>query len=303
MRMTEQSEVTGKPYPLVLVLEAAGLSSAGWYRRSVGLPAGSAPQGRRGPKPLVPDTELLEAIREDLSGSHFHSEGHKKVLARLRRKGLKIGRKRVLRLMRDNGLLAPVRSKADGSSRKHDGVIRTERPNQMWGTDGKQFWTRDDGMCWFFGVVDHCTDEILAHHEAKYGSRFAALEPVKEAIKREIGALGKDIAKGTGLALRRDHGTQYDSHDFQREVKYLGLTQSPAFVRSPECNGIIERFHRILQEQVFDVYGFENLAEARRVISEFIEHYNREWLIGRHGYQSPREYRSQLAQNYFLKSA
>lgn len=302
MRRTETSDHTGERYPLRLILQVAGLSSAAWYRRPAGFPPGAAPALRRGPKPLIPDDELLRAIREDLSASHFHSEGHKKVLARLRRKGLKIGRKRVLRLMREHELLAPVRPKTDGSSRAHDGVIRTERPNQMWGTDGKQFWTKEDGMCWFFGVIDHCTDEILAHHEAKYGSRWAALEPVKEAIKREIGPLAKHVAAGTGLALRRDHGSQYDSDDFQREVKFLGLAQSPSFVRSPECNGIIERFNRILQEQVFDLYVFENLAEARRVISEFIERYNNDWLIERHGYKSPREYRNQ-SQNYFLKSA
>ncbi len=154
----------------------------------------------------------------------------------------------------------------------------------------------------FFGVIDHCNDEILAHHEAKIGDRFAALEPVKEAIRREFGAVGKDIAKGTGLALRRDHGSQYDSYDFRSEVTYLGVIHSPAFVRSPECNGIIERFHRTLQEQVFDVHCFENLAEARAVISEFIERYNEHWLIGRLGYRSPREYRNQT-QNFLLKSA
>jgi len=224
------------------------------------------------------------------------------VLARLRRNGLKIGRKRVLRLMRDNELLAPVRPKSNGSSRPHDGVIRTQTPNQMWGTDGNQFWTRTEGACWFFGVIDHSNDEILAHHQAKIGDRFATLEPVKQAIKREFGAAGKGIAEGTGLALRRDHGSQYSSHDFRAEVTYLGIIHSPAFVRSPECNGIIERFHRILQEQVFDVYCFENLEEARRVIGEFIACHDEHWLIGRLGYLSPLEYRNQQLK-YSLKSA
>ncbi len=163
----------------------------------------------------------------------------------------------------------------------------------MWGTDGKKFRTEEDGWCWFFGVIDHYNDELLAWHATKKGNRFAALEPVHQAVKQTYGAVGQSIADGTGLFLRSDHGTQYDSKDFQNELKFLGLKPSPAFVRSPECNGIIERFHRTLQEQVFDMHQFRNLEEARRAIAEFIE---------RLGYLSPVEYKNQH-QNNFLKCA
>ena len=205
--------------------------------------------------------------------------------ARLRRKGIPAGKKRYLRLMKANDLLAPTRPKSNGSSRTHDGTIRTEQPNRMWGTDGKQFWTRQNGLCWFFGVIDHCNDEILGWHASVIGNRFAALEPVHQAVSKQFGSLDKGIAHGTGLSLRRDHGTQYDSRDFQREMKFLGLEQSPAFVHSPECNGIIERFNRTLQEQVFDIHNFETIDEAREVIGTFIE---------RLGYRSPFEFKTQL---------
>jgi transposase InsO family protein len=122
------------------------------------------------------------------------------------------------------------------------------------------------------------------------------MEPVRQAILSQYGAVDKDIVKGTGLALRNDHGTQYDSHDFLREMRHFGLNLSPAFVRSPECNGIIERFHRTLQEQVFDVHVFKNLEEARAAIAKFIEDYNRYWLLERHGHRSPLEVRADLNQ-------
>jgi putative transposase len=48
----------------------------------------------------------------------------------------------------------------------------------------------------------------------------------------------KDIA--CGLALRHDHGSQYVSHDFQKELRFLGIEGSPAFVRAPEGNGCAE---------------------------------------------------------------
>ena len=291
MRLQEKS------YPVRLVLKVAGLSSAAWYTTS----RAKAEKRLPGPQPLVSDEELLRAIREDLATTRFHSEGHKKVRARLRRKGIRAGRKRYLRLMKANNLLAPIRPKWNASSRKHDGTIRTDHPNRMWGTDGKQFWTRRDGQCWFFGLIDHCNDEILGWHASKIGNRFAALEPVHQAVKAQFNSLNKGVVLDTGLFLRSDHGSQYDSDDFQDELKFLGLAYSPAFVRSPQCNGIIERFNRMLQEQVFDLHCFETIEEARAVIAKFIEDYNRFWLIERLDYRSPFEFKEQ--QTVFLKCA
>src|SRR3972149_6683169 len=95
---------------------------------------------RMASKPLIPDEELLDAIRQELGMTRFHSEGHKKVRSRLRRQGIRAGRKRYLRLMKAHNLLAPVRPKSNGSARPHDGTIITPELNQMWGTDGEQVW-------------------------------------------------------------------------------------------------------------------------------------------------------------------
>ena len=298
MRLSEQSVATGKSYPARMVLYIAGLSSAAWYTSS----RAKISKQRPGPKPVISDEELVLAIREDLAASPFHSEGHKKVRARLRRKGMCAGRKRYLRLMKANNLLAPVRPKCNGSSRPHDGKIVTEHPNRMWCTDGKQFWTRQNGLCWFFGTIDHWNDEILGWHTSIIGDRFAALEPVHQAVLKEYGSLNKGVVQDIGLSLRSDHGSQYDSRYFQTELKYLGLMHSPAFVRSPECNGIIDRFNRTLEEQVFDVHCFESIDEARQVIAKFIDDYNRSWLIERLGYRSPLEFKAELLPA-LLKSA
>lgn len=294
----EFSEATQKVYPVSLILRVANYSSAAWYGKRH-MPGS---EQRRGPKPKVHDEELLELIQAVIRSCPFHSEGYQKVHARLRRQGVHVGKKRVLALMQSNNLLAPVRPKWNGSSHPHTGTIITAMPNQLWGTDGKKFFVEEGGWCWFFGVIDHWNDEILAWHAAEKGNRFAALEPVREAVKHTYGAIAKGIVSNTGLFLRSDHGSQYDSKDFQNELRFLGLQHSPSFVRSPQCNGIIERFHRTLQEQVFDIYQFTNLEEAKRVIGEFIERYNRDWILQRLGYQSPFEYKNQH-QQAFLKSA
>src|SRR5918911_1603434 len=81
------------------------------------------PPRRPGPVGPMPDAALVEAIRGVLTASPFHGEGHRKVWARLRVAGVRTSRRRVLRLMRGHGLLAPWRTGAPRGPRSHDGTI------------------------------------------------------------------------------------------------------------------------------------------------------------------------------------
>jgi hypothetical protein len=57
---------------------------------------------------------------------------------------------------------------------------------------------------------------------------------------------------------------------------------------------VAERFMRTLKEECLYLHDFESLEEARMVIGEFIERYNRGWLVERHGHKTPAEIREQL---------
>ncbi len=117
------------------------------------------PAQRRGPKPAVSDDALLAAIRADLARSPWHGEGHRKVWARLRvMDGVRVARKRVLRLMRENALLSPHRARTRHDT-PHDRHIITEAPNIMWATDATQITTVQDGKVWLFGVIEHWNAE------------------------------------------------------------------------------------------------------------------------------------------------
>ena len=98
--------------------------------------------GKRGAKTALSDEELVGEIRTVLKASPFLGEGHRKVKARLAAKGIRVGKNRVLRLMREHGLLAPVRRGHPRGDRSHSGRIRTERPDELWGTDASRFWTK-----------------------------------------------------------------------------------------------------------------------------------------------------------------
>jgi transposase InsO family protein len=103
----------------------------------------------------VSDEELLAKVRADLASSPFTGEGHRKVWARLRVSGVRVRRERVLRVMRENRLLSPHRVRV-GAARLHEGRITTDRPDDVWGTDGARVETAQEGMCWLFIAIDHC---------------------------------------------------------------------------------------------------------------------------------------------------
>lgn len=243
---------------------------------------------RRGPAPQISDAELLVLIRADLAGSPFIGEGHRKVWARLGvRDDVRVSRKRVLRVMRENGLLSPHRARRAPTA--HDGKIITDAPNEMWGADGMRIETVEDGWVWLFTAVEHWNAECVGWHVAKFGSRFAALEPVTMGVKNIFGTIEAEAARG--LSLRADHGPQYIAEDFRNQVRYLGMQMSFAFVREPQTNGVAERFNRTLKEQVIHGRVFRNVEDLRAAIGIFVKRYNEEWLVEKLGFVSPRRAR------------
>lgn len=246
-------------------------------------------KGLRGKRPALPDKDLLEAIKKDVAESHFQGEGHRKIHARLKRyKNLNVGRNRVLKLMRANKMLSPYRSE-QGKERLHDGRITTDRPNEMWGTDAAKIFTLEDGWVWFFGVIEHWNAECLGWHIAKKGSRFAAIEALNQSVETVFGNTSSEIAHG--IRLRVDHGSQFMSEGFINQTRYWGISISKGFVREPETNGVIERFHRTFKEQIVHGHQYYGLEDLREAVAGFIKRYNEYWLLEKLDYHSPLEAR------------
>ena len=81
--------------------------------------------------------------------------------------------------------------------------------------------------------------------------------------------------------------------DFQRELAFLGIEPSPAFVREPEGNGCVERFIRTLKENLLWVRPFDTIEELRLALLEFQRLYNQTWIVERHGYRTPAQIRAE----------
>ena len=243
---------------------------------------------------MVSDEVLEAAIRDVLSRApeeSFYGEGYRKVWARLRMRGIRADKERVRRLMGEHGLLAPSRPGKPRGPRAHDGTIIPIAPNVMWGTDATAAWTQRQGQVTVFATVDHYTGECLGIHAAKHGSRHEALEVIRQAVKRVYGTYDRQVA--TGLLLRHDHGSQFMSHDYQQELRFLGIESSPSFVRSPEGNGVIERFFRTLKEQLLWLHDFSDEDDLRAALYAFRDRYNANWILRRHGYRTPNQVRGE----------
>ncbi len=91
-----------------------------------------------------------------------------------------------------------------------------------------------------FVAVDHCGPQCIGLHAAKRGTRFEALEPIRQGIRERFGGIGEGVARG----LRLRHGVEL----LGRRCAFFGIG-SPSFVQ-PEGNGVAERFIRTLKENL-----------------------------------------------------
>jgi transposase InsO family protein len=286
------SPTTGRPYGIARVCQVWDVPRSSFYaaRQQAATTAVPAPARPRGPRPAVSDEALLAAIRADLARSPWSGEGHRKVWARLRvMDGIRVSRKRVLRLMGAHALLSPHRARTR-SEAAHDRHIITEAPNVMWAIDATEITTVRDGKVWLFGVAEHWNAELLGWHVSKRGTRFEAIQAVGMAVRQQFGHLSAGAARG--LALRHDHGSNFMADHFQKQVRFWGMAPSYAFVGEPETNGVIERLFRTLKEQIVHGRIFQTIDEVRDAVRSFVARYNAEWLIEKNGFRSPNNARA-----------
>src|SRR5258708_28474113 len=187
-------------------------------------------------------------------------------------------------MMRENALLALGRVGSPRGPRNHDGTIIAETVDTVWGTDVTLTFT-GEGSAAVFVAIDHCSAECVGVHAHSRATRFEALEPIRQGVRRYFGGFAKGIA--CGLAVRHDHGSQYMSDHFQKEIGFLGIKSSPAFVRAPEGNGCAERFIPTLKENLLWLRHFETIEELRQALLAFLQVYNTTCLIDPHAFISP----------------
>jgi putative transposase len=197
--------------------------------------------------------------------------GYRRVAWWLRRKErLTVNRKRVLRVMRERGLLVRSR-RLRARRRKEWGRVEAATPNQIWQSDMTKIWAGPAvGWAYLVSVIDCCTREIVGWDLSNRCRTEDALTAVEQAVLHRLPAGSREA----DLTLTTDNGTQFTSTRFLETLVRLGITHRRTAYHHPEGNSYIERFHRSLKEEEVWIAEYRTLDEARASIARWIEEYN-----------------------------
>jgi putative transposase len=223
------------------------------------------PKPRRAPaSPARPPADAVEAAIVEEAIKH-PTDGYRMVTAWARRRLRRsVNRKRVLRVMRERGLIQRHRRL---DRRRRPGFFRVERPDQLWHLDMTSVWVAEHGWVYLMAAIDCCTREIVAWHiEVRCRAREAITLVERAATERAI-------APGT-LTLATDTGSAFTARAFKAVLAGLGIAHRRGGYRDPESQAFIESWFGKLKERCVWRHEFETLDQAREVIGAYVIHYH-----------------------------
>lgn len=233
-----------------------------------------------------PDAALRQALVR-LAGQ-WPTYGYRRLTAMLKREGFVANRKRVRRLMDEEGIhgLLPVRRKRTTDS-NHDFPryanlvegLEVVRPDQVWVADITSIRLKQE-FVYLAVIMDVFTRQIRGWHLGR--SLDASLT---------LTALGRALATRQPEIHHSDQGVPYACHDYVARLQAAGAQISMAAVGEPEENGFAERRMRTIKEEEVDWSDYQNYADAWRQLEQFLDDvYNRKRIHSSLGYLTPLEF-------------
>lgn len=228
----------------------------------------------------VPRDHWLEAWEKEKIIACFREyplEGYRRLaFMMLDRDIVAVSPSSVYRVLKAAGLLADRWQKP---SRKGRGFVQPLAPHDHWHIDFS--YVNVGGTFYYLcSVLDGC-------------SRYVVAWDIREAMKEADAELVLQRAREEHLQARpqiiSDNGPQFVAKDFK---EFLRLWQTRHVLTSPhypQSNGKLERFHRTLKEQAIRPKTPLTLEDARRVVGEFVNHYNLVRLHSALGYVTPKD--------------
>ena len=253
---SQARELVTQGYTVTLVAAALAISRSSLYYQK-------RPRGSRADRCY--DEQIVMACGEK------PAYGYRRVAWWLRRKEeLVVNRKRVLRVMRERGLLVRSR-RLRARRRKEWGRVEAALPNQVWQSDLTKIWAGPTvGWAYLVSVIDCCTREIVGWNLSPRCRTDEALAAVEQAVLERLPTGSREA----NLTLTTDNGTQFTSARFIETLARLGITHRRTAYHHPEGNSYIERFHRSLKEEEVWTAEYRSLEETRECIARWIQEYN-----------------------------
>jgi putative transposase len=247
--------------------------------------------------------ERDEELRRQIHIVHQRSRrtyGSPRVHAELQAEGERCGRKRVARLMRQEGLRVKVRRRlrptttdskhphpvAENVLARRFAVTKIEAANRVWAGDITYVPTRE-GWLYLAVIMDLASRRIVGWSMKATLDASLAIDALQMALVER--------RPGRGLLHHSDRGVQYAASEFQRLLLYKGIVASMS--RKGNCydNAVVESFFATMEWELIERSDWQTRNEARLAIFEYIEcWYNQKRRHSSLGYLSPMEYEQKL---------
>jgi len=275
-----------KEFPVYRLCTVLGVSESGYF----------AWKGRPASRRQNEDLVLLAHIRSQFATSN-ETYGAPRMHVELKEDGLDVGRHRVARLMRDNGLkaLQKRRYKKTTDSR-HGGPVAAnlldqdfscDGPDQKWGADISYVWTAE-GWLYLAIVLDLYSRRIVGWATSDRLKKDLALNALRRAVTLR--------SPPPGLIQHTDRGSQYCSHDYQRLLKANSITPSMSGKGNCFDNAMVETVFKTIKNELVWRTIFQTRAAAELALGRYIDgFYNPRRRHSALGYKSPVSFEAEMA--------
>lgn len=266
-------------FPTAFMCRHLGVSKSGFYAWR---DRPECARAREDHRLAVLTREAHEIGRKAYGSPRVHEE--------LKAKGIRVSRKRVIRLMQEQGLKGKTRQRwVKTTHSKHDLPVApnllarnfvASGPNQRWVGDITYLRT-NEGWLFLAAVVDLYSRMVVGWAVSALIDRHLVLKALDMAIKRRC--------PGAGLLHHSDRGSQYASEDYQKALEARGIACSMS--RKGDCydNAAMESWFGTLKTELGET--FETHAEGKRQLFDYIEvFYNQRRRHSALGYVSPAEF-------------
>ncbi|MBX3707734.1 MAG: IS3 family transposase [Pseudomonadales bacterium] len=261
-----------------------GVSRSGYYAWS-----GRPPSLRS-----VEDERLVKQIRE-AHGAGREAYGSPRVHAALVRQGEAVGRRRVERLMRENGIQActtklyprkPGIGRFFASATHELHGLSIDRRDQVWVGDATYLKVRGDWR-YLATVMDRYSRRILGWSIGREKDASLTAKALRQAIRRR--------RPSSGTSFHSDRGVEYLASKHRRVLDQNDLIQSVNRSRRMTDNAHMESWNKTMKSEMYHRYQFVDDRTLANSVRSFVDFYNRDRLHSSLGYRSPDEFEAQCS--------